>query len=60
MIFVTLEEETEDSKPKKGPSITVENMQSPVISAKMFGVYLVERLCCANSKIALLPQSELP
>ena len=45
LIFVTLEEETEDSKPRKGlskwdPSMPVKNMRSPVISAKMFGVYL--------------------
>ena len=40
LIFVTLEGETEDSKPRKGLSMSVENMRSPVISAKIIGVYL--------------------
>ena len=40
LIFVAIEEETEDSKPRKGLLMSVENMCSPAISAKMFGVDL--------------------
>ena len=40
LIFVTLEEVNEGSKFRKGLSMSVENVYSPAISAKMFGVYL--------------------
>ena len=40
LIFVILGEETKDSKLRKVLSMSVENMCSPAISAKMFGVDL--------------------